>query len=190
MMKNFLFLLMMLITVSACKDDKKQIGDYKAIEVKEDVVNALPDAPSSRQFQEEDYQGRLEFSLEKVQHEFHLSKGKVNNQGDVTLYVDQNFNLMLRHKFKGDTYDTKVNLADLSVENGTIKLIIDQKAGDNPGITFYTEKGDKKVVKTKNGELVEETDHISFILAGRPNVENMLPGMVAAIRVAKEKFGK
>jgi hypothetical protein len=125
MLKNALVLLVIIIGIAACGDKKKPIGDFKPLEVKPDVANPPADGATPRTFQEGDYQLRVEYALEKVQHEYDLSRGKVKGQGDVTWYADQNYNVLVRYKHEGDLYESKFNLADLSLDANAIRLIID-----------------------------------------------------------------
>lgn len=186
MLRNSLFIMLFGLFMVACSDDKP-IGDYVAVGVSEELATEQDPSAPTKSFEEEQYNERVSYSLQLVQQEFNKSQGKVKGQGDVTVYVDQNFNLLLKHKYKGDDYETRVNLTDLNIDNTGMTLIIDQNPGDNPGVRCFTIDLKPKVKNYKNGELVSETDHLDIILGSRKNVEDMLPGWVQAIRTALEK---
>ncbi len=137
--------------------------------------------------QETDYLGRVKSSLITLQEEFNKSQGKVKGQGKVSVFVDENFILLLKNETGSDVFESKVNLKNLSWENGGMELIPNTKPGDFPGFRIHKRAGKPGVEIFKNGKLEKEQDFLEIFLAERSNVERAVPAVVQALMVAQGK---
>jgi len=142
----------------------------------------------AKALREEDTYGRVKQSLVTLQDAYTKSEGKIPNRGKVTVFLDEHLTMQIKNEYKGDVYETKVNLTDLNAENGGMKLLPGLAPGDFPGLLVFTLEGKGKVEQYKNGKLISEDNQLEIYMPGRASIERLTPALVQAINVAHRKI--
>ena len=184
MFKKILFVFVAFGVFHACSDDPKAVGDYENIN-----VGAVNDSTGMEKpmLEEGDYFGMAKSALMTLQQEYNKCEGKAG-LGKVTVFLDQNFNLLIKNEVGGDVIETKVNLKDLNPENGGFKLLPDDAPGQFPGIQLIALNGDKDIEISKNGKVVSNEYHLDIRMAERKNIQTIAPAMVQAVSAAHGKY--
>jgi hypothetical protein len=190
-MTRTLFAIALILIFAACKNEAPNSNlDSNA----QAVGQAAPGSSAysvedlkSQALKEEDTYGRVKQSLVTLQDAYTKSEGKMPNLGKVTVFLDDHLTMQIKNEYKGDVYETNVNLKNLNPENGGMKLIPDLAEGDYPGLLVFTLEGKGKVEQYKNGKLISEDNQLEIYMPDRASIERITPALVQAINVAHGK---
>lgn len=170
----------------ACGNEPKD-GDFQQVgaDSPEIPANASPtEQLQAVALEETDYLKRIQQSFVPLQQEYQKANGVVPNIGEVGIYVDKNYTLMIENKFKGSTYQTKVNLKNLNNAQGGMMLIPDNAPGEFPGLKIFVKDGMPGVEIIKDGKLVREERQLEIYLADRAGIERVTPAILQALNIA------
>lgn len=170
----------------ACQSDTK---DSNVEHVEANAPNVPAGATPAEQLQasaleESDYLERIKQSFIPLQQEYRKATGKVPGIGDVNIFVDQNYTLIIDNKFKGSDYQTKVNLKNLNNAQGGMSLIPDNAPGEFPGLKVFVKDGKPGVEIWKDNALQRELRQLEIYLADRPGIERVTPAILQALNIA------
>ncbi len=170
----------------ACNSDPKD-SSFQQVETNSPEIpeNASPtERLKAVALEESNYLERIRQSFVPLQEEYRKANGKVPEVGEVTIFVDENFTLLIENKFKGSTYQTKVNLKNLNNAQGGMMLVPDKEPGEFPGLKIFVKDGKPGVVITKDGKQVREDKQLEIYLADRPGIERVTPAILQALNIA------
>ncbi len=136
---------------------------------------------------EEDIMSRIELGLNTLQYEYDQSAPSMPDLGKMTVLVDEACNLTIRNEKNGDVYETKVNMHDLNIEQGGMRLIPDQQPGEFPGLRIKTINDIPVVSILKNGKEITYDNELVIYLANRKSIEKVTPAMVQTIRICQQE---
>ncbi len=135
---------------------------------------------------EGDAVGRAKWSLGRVQEELNASAGKVDGLGKVSVLLDDNMLLIIRNEYDGDTFEKRVNLANLIADPKQMEFVVDGKDGaHHPGVRIPTIEGKAPVEIFKNGSKKGSEDQLEILLGERRQVQLVVSAMTHAIKVAQ-----
>ncbi|HHM21807.1 MAG TPA: hypothetical protein ENJ20_07260 [Bacteroidetes bacterium] len=137
----------------------------------------------ARAFDEDDTFGRVNHSLGLVMKQLALSNKTKPEAGKQTIFVDENFTIIVRKEIGDDVIDQKINLRNLDQQNGGMRLIPDRKADDLPGFAVSVIDGKQGVQIIKNGEITGEERELRIFMADRSLVEQAVPAFLQALNV-------
>jgi hypothetical protein len=191
-MTKILFPIALLLILAACKNENSKVNDGDS---NTQAVGQAPPGSSTYSYEdvkaqalkEEDTYGRVKQSLVTLQDAFTKSEGKMPNRGKVTVFLDEHLTMQIKNEYKGDVYETNVNLKNLNPENGGMKLVPDLSEGDFPGLLVFTLEGKGKVEQYKNGKLISEDNQLEIYMPDRASIERITPAIVQALNVAHGK---
>ncbi len=191
-MMRILIPIALVLFIAACNNDNSTSAngtEAKAVgEAGEGTASYTYDNMKAKALKEEDTYGRVKQSLVTLQDAFTKSEGKIPNRGKVTVFLDDHLTVQIKNEYKGDVYETNVNLKDLNPENGGMKLMPDLAEGENPGLLIFTIEGKGKVEKYKNGKLISEDNQLEIYMPDRESIERITPAIVQALNVAHKKI--
>lgn len=170
----------------ACQSDSK---DANLQQVETNSPNVPAGATPAEQLQavaleESDYLERIKQSFLPLQQEYRKATGKVPGIGDVNIFVDEKFTLLIENKYKGSSYQTKVNLKNLNNEQGGMSLVPDNKPGEFPGLKVFVKDGKPGVEIWKDDVLQRELRQLEIYLADRAGIERVTPTILQALNIA------
>ncbi len=185
MLKNFAYFIAATSLLLACNSEPKD-GNYQSVE---EGINAVPTNGNAEQLaaaalEEGDLLGRVRQSFIPLQEEYRKANGKVTGVGEVTVSVDENYNLLIENKVNGSIEQTKVNLKSLNNAQGGMMLIPDNAPGEFPGLQVFVKDGQPGVQILKDGKLVREDRQLEIHLADRPAIERITPAVLQAMNIA------
>ncbi|MBK9014852.1 MAG: hypothetical protein IPM82_12665 [Saprospiraceae bacterium] len=189
MMKKLMFSLAVAMFF-ACNSDPKD-SNFQQVEANSPDVpaNASPSEQlKAVALEESNYLERVRQSFVPLQEEYRKANGKVPGIGEVNIFVDENYTLLIENKFKGSTYQTKVNLKNLNNAQGGMMLIPDKEPGEFPGLKVFVKDGKTGVEIIKDGKLVREDKQLEIYLADRPGIERITPAILQALNIANGKL--
>lgn len=181
----------LMVVFAACKNEPSNSYDEanaQAVGQDTDGAPASLEELKARALKEEDTYGRVKQSLVTLQNAYTQSEGKMPNRGKVTVFLDEHLTMLIKNEYKGDVFETKVNLKNLNPENGGMKLMPDLVEGEYPGLLIFTLEGKGKVEKYKNGKLISEDNQLEIYMPGRSSIEKITPALVQALNVAHGKM--
>ncbi len=184
-MKKLMFSLAVAL-LFACSSDPK---DTNFQQVEANSPDVPPNASPSEQLkavalEESDYLQRIQQSFVPLQEEYRKANGKVPGIGEVNIFVDENYTLLIENKFKGSTFQTKVNLKNLNNAQGGMMLIPDKTPGEFPGLKVFVKDGKTGVEIIKDGKLLREDKQLEIYLTDRPGIERITPAILQALNIA------
>lgn len=188
--KKIGYLLVVAVFSSACGHDPKP-GEFVKVESAQPAVDSTATAMEkikARAIAEDDYVGRVRSSLTVLQEEYTNAKGKIKGIGDVSVKVDELFNLLIENKEGGHVYTTQVNLKNLNPEQGGLQLIPDLTEAEDPGLKIMVLDGKPGVVYSIDGAKQREDKWLEIRLPERKNIERLTPAMVQALYVVHGKI--
>ncbi len=186
MMKKLTCLLTLASLLFACGNDPKD-SNFQQVEANMPVLptGASPtEQLSAMAIEESNYLERVRQSFVPLQEEYRKAKGKVPGIGEVTIFVDDNFTLLIENKFEGSTYQTKVNLKNLNNAQGGMRLVPDNNPGDFPGLRIFVKDKNPGVEIIKDGKLVKEERQLEIYLADRASIERVTPAVLQGLNIA------
>ncbi len=186
MMKKLIFPFALAVLFFACKNDAKD-SNFQQVEANSPAIPAdgsPTDQIMAAALEETDYLQRVRQSFVPLQEEYRKANGKVPGIGEVTIFVDDNYTLLVENKFKGSTYQTKVNLKNLNNAQGGMALVPDNAPGEFPGLKVYVKDGKPGVELSKDGNVVREERQLEIFLADRPGIERVTPAILQALNIA------
>lgn len=186
------FTLAIAIGLIACKNESKDSFQNVEANAAEVPANASPmEQIKAVALEEGDIIGRTKQSFIALQEEYKKASGKVPGIGEVNVFVDDNFTLMIENKADGHVYQTKVNLKDLESEQGGLSLIPDDGQKIKfPGLKLNTKGGKAAVEHLKDGKQVKTENFLEIYLADRPSIEKVTPAILQGINIANDKMPK
>jgi len=191
-MMRILIPIALLLIFAACNTDNSTSAngtEAKAVgEAGEGTAGYTYENMKAKALKEEDTYGRVKQSLVTLQDAFTKSEGKIPNRGKVTVFLDNHLTMQIKNEYKGDVYETNVNLKDLNPENGGMKLMPDLAEGEYPGLLVFTIEGKGKVEQYKNGKLISEDNQLEIYMPDRASIERITPAIVQALNVAHKKI--
>ena len=135
---------------------------------------------------EDDVFGRAENSLIALQTELTKAEGKVPGLGKVTVFLDENLNMLLKNETSKETLETVVNLRHLNPDG--LRLIPDNAPGEYPGLAIAVLDGMPGVTIRKGREVVSEERELVIFLPQRHNIEAITAPISAALNVAHGRY--
>ena len=189
MIKKIIIPILAATLATACNQDPKP-GNFQQVDtpqVNVDTNATVLEKIKAQALDEGDYVGRVSASLKPLQEELNNAKGKIKGIGDVTVKVDDQFNLLIENKEGGHVYQTAVNLKNLNPEQGGMMLIPDLTEAEDPGLKIFVLDGKKGVTLSKDGVVQKEERFLEFRLPERANIERLTPSMVQALYVVHGK---
>lgn len=187
------FTLAIMVGLMACNQESSDSG-FQKVDSNAPVVpaNGTPlEQIKAVALEEGDIIGRTKQSFIALQEEYKKASGKVPGIGEVNVFVDDNFTLMIENKADGHVYQTKVNLKDLESEQGGLSLIPDDGQKIKfPGLKLNTKGGKAAVEHLKDGKLVKTESFLEIYLADRPSIEKVTPAILQGINIANDKMPK
>ena len=176
------------VLLSGCgQDSNTQTPDAPQATQAEPVATPLEKLKANA-LEETDYIGRVRNSFAVVQQELTKAEGKIPSLGKVSVFVDDNFVLLIKNEKDGDVFETKVNLKDLDPNDGGMMLIPDMKSGEFPGIKMFVQQGKPGVQYLKNGKLEREDNKLEIYLPTRPDIEKIAPALSQALLVTNKRI--
>ena len=127
--------------------------------------------------------GRVNQSLGQVQKLFNQSNQLKPNDGKQSIFVDENFIILVRKEKDGKVVDLKVNLKNIDHTNGGIRLIPDKELDDWPGFSIDVVAGKKGVEILEDGKKTGEEKELKIFMADRTMIEQAVPAFMAALNV-------
>jgi len=185
MMKKLMFSLAVAMFF-ACNSDPKD-GNFQQVETNSPEIpeNASPsERLKAVALEESNYLERIRQSFVPLQEEYRKANGKVPEVGEVTIFVDENFTLLIENKFKGSAYQTRVNLKNLNNAQGGMMLVPDKEPGEFPGLKIFVKDGKPGVEIIKDGKLLREEKQLEIYLADRQGIERVTPAILQALNIA------
>ncbi|MCF8244463.1 MAG: hypothetical protein K9J37_07090 [Saprospiraceae bacterium] len=192
MMKKLIFPLAFAALFFACKNDSKD-SSFQQVEANSPAIPAdgsPADQLRAVAMEETNYLQRVRQSFVPLQEEYRNANGKVPGIGEVNIFVDDNYTLLIENKFKGSTYQTKVNLKNLNNAQGGMALVPDNAPGEFPGLKVYVKDGKPGVELSKDGKVVREERQLEIFLADRPGIERVTPAILQALNIANGNLPK
>lgn len=189
MFKKILFPVAFAALFFTCKNDPKP-DNFQAVDANQPMVpeNATPSEKlKATAIDESNYMERVRSSFIPLQEEYRKANGKVPGIGEVNVFVDDNFVLLIENTHGGHTYQTKVNLKNLNGEQGGLMLIPDRNPGEFPGLKILVLDGRNGVEIIKDDKLVREARQLEIFLADRTAIERVTPAIVQALNVVNGK---
>ena len=185
-----MFLLVIPSLFFACSNEPKD-ANFQAVDA--NIPAAATGASATEQLtamaiEESNYIERVRQSFVPLQEEYRKAKGKVPGVGDVTIFVDDNFTLLIENKLDGSTYQTKVNLKNLDNEQGGMRLVPDNNPNEFPGLKVFVKDGKPGVEIIKDGKVEKEVQELEIHLADRPAIERVTPAILQALNIANGKM--
>jgi hypothetical protein len=141
----------------------------------------------ARAMDEGDYIGRASSALRLLQLEYKKCEGKVTGFENVTILLDNLFNMTIKNEFQNVVTETIVNLKNLDYSDKGMTLIPDTGKGTFPGIKVCTNDGKDHVRILKNGSLIKEQQCLEIYMVERGNIERLTPALIQALMVAQGK---
>lgn len=186
MTKNLLVFAVISSLFIACQSDSK---DSKLEQVESNSPNLPAGATPAEQLQaaaleESDYLERVKQSFVPLQQEYRKATGKVPGIGEVNIFVDEKYTLVIDNKYKGSDYQTKVNLKNLNNAQGGMSLIPDNNPGEFPGLKIFVKDGKPGVEIWKDNALQREERQLEIHLADRAGIERVTPAILQALNIA------
>ncbi len=191
MMKNTLYPLMILLTgfFFACQNSNPELEGAEEIKdrsAQKIVTGGKPsDDMKANAIKEGDYKRQIEWSLGLLQESLRNSSGKVNGLGEISVLLDENFQMVIRNKHKGDVTEQRVSLANLDNDIKNIVIISDAQDNPNPGIKFKVLDGKPGIETYKNGTKGETSRELELLFAERKMVHKVLSAMTNAVNSAR-----
>lgn len=182
MIKKICFSLAIASLLLACNADPKE-GNYQQVEQPGSAGNNT-EGQATAPLEETNYVERVRQSFVPLQEEIRNAKGKVPGIGEVTVLVDENFNLLMENHNDGSLTQTKVNLKNLNNAQGGMMLIPDKNPGEFPGLRVFVKEGKPGVQIIKDGKVEKEERQLEIYLADRPAIERITPAVLQALNIA------
>lgn len=186
MIKKISFSLAIASLLLACNSEPKE-GNYQQVEQRSAAVPTGGNAAeqlTAAALEETNYVERVRQSFVPLQEEIRKAKGKVPGIGDVTVLVDEQFNLLIENRYEGSVVQTKVNLKHLNNSQGGMMLIPDKNPGEFPGLRILVKDGQPGVQILKDGKLEKEEKQLEIYLADRSAIERITPAVLQALNIA------
>lgn len=187
MIQKLLLPLLIILVLQACGNDSpEQAATAADAEMADDSAASLENLKENA-VDESDYLGRVRATAQKIQATYQETKGKMPDRGDVTLNIDDNFNLTIQNDLNGDIFKTEVNLKNLNGEEGGMMLLPDSKPGEYPGLRLLVADGKQGVKIYKNGKLEKEERYLDIYMPQRNHIEAIAPAWASILNVVHHK---
>lgn len=190
MMKNTLYPMLILLAglFFSCQNstDLKNAEEIKDRSEQKIVTggDAVEDLRANA-IKESDIAGQIKWSLGLLQEALRESSGQVNGLGEISVLLDENYQMAIKNKFDGDDFEKRVNLANLDADAKNIEIISDSHGHPNPGLRIKVLPGKPGVEIFKNGSKNKTEDFLEIILAERKMVHKVLSAVTNAIKAAQ-----
>lgn len=183
MIQKFLLLLLMTSLLHACSNDSSGEAPAQTDTQTADTSNVSFEVLKENAVDESDHLGRVRATVQKIQAVYRETNGKMPERGEVTLSVDENFNLTIRNEVDGDVFKTVVNLKNLNGEAGGMMLLPDSKPGEYPGLRLLVTDGKPGVKVFKNDQLEKEERSLDIYMPERSHIETIAPAWASILNV-------
>ncbi len=186
MSKKLLGLAVVFSLFFACKNDSKD-ANLEHVEANAPIVPTGASPTEQLQaiaLEEGDYLQRIKQSFLPLQEEYRKANGKVPGIGEVNIFVDKNYTLLIENKYKGSIYKTMVNLKNLNNAQGGMSLVPDNAPGEFPGLKVFVKDGKPGVEVWKDDLLQRELRQLEIYLADRPGIERVTPAILQGLNIA------
>ena len=135
---------------------------------------------------EGDLEGRITWSLGRVQEELRRSADKVDSYGEISVLLDENHQMVIRNKKALKTEERRVNLSNLNPDVKTIQIIADGNGVPNPGFKMAVIEGKAGIDYFVNGTKKESLNELEILLGERRQVQLVISALTQAIRTSNE----
>ncbi|MBI1225524.1 MAG: hypothetical protein GC192_09845 [Bacteroidetes bacterium] len=185
MTKKLMFFIVFTALFFACQQDSKS-NDYEKVDGNSIVPTGATstDILTAAALEETDYLQRIKQSFVPLEQEYQKANGVVPGVGEVHVFVDKNYVLLIENTYKGSVYQSKVNLKNLNNAQGGMSLMPDNAPGEFPGLKIYVKDGKPGVEMLKDGKLVKEARELDIYLADRAGIERVTPAILQGLNVA------
>ncbi len=191
-MKNFMILCFAfsVLMIQSCAESNPDPQNAVEIKGRSDQEAKNGEKPTdnlkANAIAEGDAVGRAKWSLGRVQEELNASAGKVDGLGKVSILLDDNMLMIIRNEVDGNTYEKRVNLANLSSDAKRMEFVVDGVEGaHNPGVKIPILEGKAPVGIFKNGSETSTEKYLELLLGERRQVQLVVSAMTHAIKVSQ-----
>jgi len=172
----------------SCASEPGEPENTQAVTPTDGHVSGGMNDIKSQAIDENDRFGRVNHSLGILQKEFQISNNIDHWQGKMTVFVDENFTMLIRQEIDGKVFDSKVNLKNLNPENGGMRLIPNQGPDEHPGFSISVIDGKEGVERSEDGKVVAKDEReLHIFMSSRENIEKVVPAFVQALNVVHGK---
>lgn len=189
---KYLAVLMLFSCFVACNSGNPDLENAEAVKDRSEQQIVTGDKPSqnlkANSIPENDLQGQVKWALGRVQEELRKSSANVSTLGDVTVLVDDNFQMVIQNKVDGNVHEQRVGLANLDTDMKKIEIIVDKGEVANPGFRMPVIEGKAGVERYLNGEMKETVPSLELILGERRQVQLVISALTQAINTSKTTF--
>jgi hypothetical protein len=191
MMKNTLYPLMILLATFfvACQPSNQNMENAEAVQDRsaQEVVTGGKPSENLRAnaIKAGDFAKQAEWSLGLIQEQLKKSAGKVNGLGEVSILLDDNFQMAIRNNYNGEMIEKRVSLANLDTDIKNIEIISDSHGHPNPGLKFKVLDGKPGVEVYKDGSKTETLKELELIFAERKMVHKAISAMTNAVNASR-----
>ena len=172
---------------TACQSGNPELENATTIKDRSEQQVVTGGKPSddlkANAISEGDIAGQVKWSLGRVQEELRNSKGSVVGLGEVTVLVDDNFQMVIKNEFEGDVYEKRVGLSNLDIDVKKLQIVRDN--GDdipNPGFKIPVLEGKPGVEIYKNGSKQETVKELEILLGERRQVQLVVSALTQAVK--------
>ncbi|HHM21032.1 MAG TPA: hypothetical protein ENJ20_03315 [Bacteroidetes bacterium] len=194
MKKTFIYSLSILIAcLSACDRGNPDPQNATAIKDRSEQQVVTGGSPSddlkANAIDMGDTRKMVEWSLGRVQEELRKSAKEIDDLGEVTVLVDDHFQMIIRNKNNGEVTEQRVLLANLDTDMKKMKIIVNYGDVPFPGFRMPVVEGKPGVEIYKNGKKVETKKTLDLTLAERKQVQLVISALTQAIRAVRGDMG-
>ena len=181
----FLCLLLML----SCGPSNPDLENATVVKDRSEQQIVTGDKPSdnlkANAIDDGDTAGKIRWSLGRIQEEMRNSIGAIAGLESVDVLLDDNFQMVLRTKENGDTYERRVGIANIDIDMKNIQIIRDGDEYPNPGFRMPILADKAGVEIYKNGSKTETKRELEIILGERRQVQLVVSALTHAVRSAR-----
>ena len=127
----------------------------------------------------------IKWSLGRVQEELKKSQGAIDELGEVSVLLDENFQMVIRNAKDGNVYEKRVKLTSLDHDVKALQIVADNSTNSHPGFTMAVMEGEPGVDYYENGNKTETKKELEIYLKERRQVQLVVSAMVQAVQTAK-----
>ena len=102
--------------------------------------------------------------------------------GDISVLVDDNYQMVIRNKNDGNVYEQRVSLANLDTNMKNMQIIVDRGDVPHPGFRMPVLKGKPGVEIYENGQKKETKQELEILLSERRQVQLVISALTQAVR--------
>lgn len=173
----------------SCGSENPELKNATTVKDRSEQQILTGDKPSenlkANAIEEGDAAGKIRWSLGRVQEEMRNSIGTISGLESVDVLLDDNFQMVIRTKENGDSYEKRVGIANIDIDMKKIQILRDGDEYPNPGFRMPILEEKPGVEIYRNGVKSETKRELEIVLGERRQVQLVVSALTHAVKSAR-----